>query len=588
MVLTVYIATVAATEQVGQLRCKIIDKQGVVGIWSKSTTDMVPFEQCTSSVSGKTLLIREKASIHVTFEPLIDLFVGPSTTVGFDNMQIDHTVGAIRILMNLEKGTIHLKAPPQAGYTLLFTLQTPAAVIDLAAAEIDVAVGENGTVIAEVLHGSAKILPRESSLKTVLNKGSRGMVKRGEPQVQLSAIGDTARKTIEKYQKQPSIAILSIKSKDNTAENLEPISNSVATAFEKTTSAKVLFLDDVKKLLHAEGVDRLLDCFSDSCISRIGSQAGVDIVIVGNLGKLGSTHVLDLKMIDVLRDKMLKRTSISVVDDLGLLLNEIPGAIERLVESASVLTAVVENNFVSDSVAPVGEYKEKVVWVFPGKFEMGAHLASGEVDELPDHKVQLNGFFIDRFEVTREDFEQVMGFNPSSTKGCGNCPSNNITWQEAQNYCQKVGKRLPTEAEWEYACRAGTNTPFFSGVTITDEQANFDASKPYGGSPVGVFRGKVVPVGSFSPNGWNLHDMYGNVAEWCADWYDVAYYGNSPAANPKGPSTGKLKVVRGGSWNNEGKSLRSANRSAYNPELRLNTIGFRCVKDDGTQGGKTK
>jgi formylglycine-generating enzyme required for sulfatase activity len=241
------------------------------------------------------------------------------------------------------------------------------------------------------------------------------------------------------------------------------------------------------------------------------------------------------------------------------------------------------------STAAAGDtYQEKLVWIFPGTATMGAQFATGEVDELPVHKAELDGFYMDRFEVTRDEFEKVMGFNPSSAKGCGNCPVTNVTWQEADAYCKKLGKRLPTEAEWEYACRAGTKTPFFWGVTITDEQANFDASKPYGGSPAGMFKGKVVPVGSYPPNGWNLHDMTGNVAEWCSDWYDIAYYGNSPGVNPKGPAAGKLKVVRGGSWSSDGNGLRSANRSAYNPDLRLGVIGFRCVKEDNGHGSPQK
>ena len=111
-------------------------------------------------------------------------------------------------------------------------------------------------------------------------------------------------------------------------------------------------------------------------------------------------------------------------------------------------------------------------------------------------------------------------------------------------------------------------------------QANFNGKEPFGGVPVGPFKGKTVPVGSYAPNAWGLYDMYGNVAEWCSDWYDAAYYGNSARANPIGPKDGKLKVVRGGAWNLSGAALRSARRAGYNPTLRLNTIGFRCVKDD--------
>ena len=561
------------------LRSKIIKKQGNVQLWNIKTTTRSSFEKSEDLLSGTTLSLPSDASLHLTFEPLIDFILNPSTTLSFENLLIERERGVIRIKCTMESGSVSLKAPPQAGHTLLFTLKSPAATIDVSAAEITITVDKKGTTTVEVEHGNAKVLPHNSTLKTVLNSGSRGIIYPDKPHVQLSGISDTPPRKQKKIKmKQPSIAILSVKSSDTKKENLEHISNTVAHEFEKSTNATVLFLDDIKKLLHAEGGDRLLDCFTDSCISRIGARAGVDIVIVGNLGKLGSTHILDLKMVDVLRDKMLKRTSVKVKEDLGLILNEIPGAINNLVDVDTVLTSVVTTPATVKDTSATPAYKEKVVWIFPGTFTMGSGNRSGEVDELPKHEVSLDGFFIDRFEVTRDEFKAVMGYDPSSSKGCGSCPVTGITWQEAATFCTKTGKRLPTEAEWEYACRAGTKTPFYTGVTISDEQANFNAQKPYGGSTIGTFRGKVIPVGSLKPNSWNLHDMYGNAAEWCFDWYDVAYYGNSPDKNPSGPQKGKLKTVRGGSWQSEGIGLRSANRTAYNPELRLHTIGFRCVK----------
>ena len=154
-----------------------------------------------------------------------------------------------------------------------------------------------------------------------------------------------------------------------------------------------------------------------------------------------------------------------------------------------------------------------------------------------------------------------------------------MSWLEAQEYCSKAGKRLPTEAEWEHACRGGTKTQFYYGNSIQSEKANFNGQYPYGNVRKGAFRQKPLPVGSYEPNAWNLYDMHGNIAEWCSDWYDVAYYGNSDEKNPKGPKEGQFKVVRGGSWKGNGASLRSANRISYSPSIRLNTIGFRCAKD---------
>jgi len=576
-------ASIHAQQGPESLRSKIIEKKGDIRIWSKSASKMTSLSDASEIVSDKTVILDSGAMLNLTFEPFIEMHLKEKTSLGFSKLLIDRASRVIRIFCTLDKGEITVKAPPQAGHTLLFTLQTPSAIIDLSAAEMVVSAAENGTTSADVIHGAAKILPRESTLKTLLNAGSRGVVDPARQEVRLSAIEKDGVKKRAQSAKQPSIAVLSIKSTDKAKGNVEHISNALAKEFENTTSARVLFLDDLKRLLHAEGDDRLLDCFTDSCISRIGARAGVDIVIVGNLGQLGSAHILDLKMVDVLRDKLLSRASVSVSEDLGLILGELPTAIRTLVKEDTTLSSVVSKPRRAVASGAQNEpYREKLVWIFPGSFSMGSISKTGDVDELPSHRVELDGFFIDRFEVTRDEFEKVMGFNPSSAKGCGDCPATEITWQEASDYCSKQGKRLPTEAEWEYACRAGTTTQFYTGVTISADQANFYAQKPYGGSQVGVFRAKSLPVGSFEPNPWNLHDMYGNAAEWCADWYDVAYYGNTDKRNPAGPKSGKLRVVRGGSWNSDGNGLRSSNRFAFNPELRLNTIGFRCVKSDSS------
>lgn len=561
------------------LRCKIISKTGVIGLWSKNTSSMGSLDNCSDLQSGKTLILDNNEFIQLTFEPLIEMKLRGPASVVFENLAIDRSTGAIRMLCRMDKGTMLLKAPPQPGHVLLFTCKTPSAVLDASAIDMTVTVDSAGTTTTDIHRGATKILPGSGTLKTVLNAGSRGIASPGRAQLATSSLPDSAvqvKTTVA--QKQPTIGILSIKS-SQPGNNLEPVSNAVAQAFETSTNAKILFLDDIRKLLHSEGKENLLSCFTDSCISRIGAGAGVDIVIVGNLGQLGTSYILDLRMIDVLRDKPLSRASINVTDDPGKILTEIPKAVTKLSAGDTTLSAVVKSSAGDDSSSLSFNYQEQITWIFPGKYVMGAHHKTGDVDELPTHEVLLDGFFIDRYEVTRQDFEKVMGYNPVPSKGCGTCPVTNVTWQEASDYCTKTGKRLPTEAEWEYACRGNSTTLYYKGVALSSEDANFNGQQPFGGSPVGKFIGKVVPVGGYAPNKWNLHDMYGNAAEWCHDWYDIAYYGNSPVSNPKGPLQGKLRVVRGGSWNSAGGDLRSANRMAYNPELRLGTIGFRCVKN---------
>ena len=138
--------------------------------------------------------------------------------------------------------------------------------------------------------------------------------------------------------------------------------------------------------------------------------------------------------------------------------------------------------------------------------------------------------------------------------------------------------RLPTEAEWECACRAGTTAQFYFGHTISTNQANYDGNYPYGNSKKGIYRQKTTPVGSFPGNAWGLYDMHGNVWEWCQDWYDENYYKNSPREDPPGPARASLWILRGGSWSYFGRDCRFANRGRDVPGGRGVNLGFRVVE----------
>lgn len=193
-------------------------------------------------------------------------------------------------------------------------------------------------------------------------------------------------------------------------------------------------------------------------------------------------------------------------------------------------------------------------------------------NESPEHNVWLNAFYIDIYEVTQQHFERVMGKNPSKFKGA-NRPVEKVTWEEANQYCQRVGKRLPTEAEWEKAAKGGRDSLFPWGNEVGSNRANCDGC----GSQWDNI--ETAPVGSFEPNGYGLYDMAGNAWEWIADWYDRNYYNKIPRENPRGPTTGKLKVLRGGAWGNNPLLMRSAARSWCSPTKRADVLGFRCVAD---------
>jgi formylglycine-generating enzyme required for sulfatase activity len=228
----------------------------------------------------------------------------------------------------------------------------------------------------------------------------------------------------------------------------------------------------------------------------------------------------------------------------------------------------------------------KFVLIPPGTFMMGS--PPDEPKRKPDekqHQVTISKpFYLQTTEVTQELWKAIMGHNPSVFKNCGtNCPVSMVSWNEAQEFLKRINEkekttkyRLPTEAEWEYACRAGTNTVFNTGNCITTDQANYHGKHPLPGCPLGPNRETPLAVGSLPPNAWGLYDMHGNLWEWCQDWY--GNYPDDHVTDPTGPVSGDGRVVRGGSWNHFAANMRSAYRGAEVPDGQ-HCIGIRVVCD---------
>jgi eukaryotic-like serine/threonine-protein kinase len=222
----------------------------------------------------------------------------------------------------------------------------------------------------------------------------------------------------------------------------------------------------------------------------------------------------------------------------------------------------------------------EMVAIPAGEFMMGpsSELERTAEDERPQRQVKVKGFSMGRFTVTQAQWQAVMGNNPAHFKG-ENRPVERVSWHDAQAFCKKLSQRtgrtyrLPSEAEWEYACRAGTTTPFHFGPTITTDLANYDGTSAYGSGPKGQNRQQTTPVGSFPANGFGLHDMHGNVGEWCQNrWHkngDGARVqnGNSPY--------GFFGVLRGGSW--QYGSLESYYSNMDDIRVNYYAYGFRVV-----------
>jgi len=228
-----------------------------------------------------------------------------------------------------------------------------------------------------------------------------------------------------------------------------------------------------------------------------------------------------------------------------------------------------------------------------GEFTMGSPDDESERDddEGPQHLVALKPFFIGRYPVTQAQWRAVavlpqvgrsLDPDPSNFKG-NNRPVEKVSWEEAVEFCDRLAKhtnrpyRLPSEAEWEYACRAGTKTPFYFGKTLTTEIANYDGNYTYDNGPQGEYRKETTPVDRFGiANAFGLSDMHGNVLEWCQDYWHENYTGaptDSSAWIKNGDSD--RRIVRGGSWYDDPWFCRSAYRYRFNADDRINGLGFR-------------
>ncbi|GAB4201453.1 MAG: formylglycine-generating enzyme family protein [Wenzhouxiangellaceae bacterium] len=230
-------------------------------------------------------------------------------------------------------------------------------------------------------------------------------------------------------------------------------------------------------------------------------------------------------------------------------------------------------------------------WIPSGTFLMGSPEDEPERnDDEIQHQVTISrGYWLAETACTQALWQAVMGKNPSRFVADNTLPVEQVSWDDCIEFIEAANQqlknpghmglslRLPTEAEWEYACRAGTTTAFYWGNELTPKLANYDGNYPYADGKKGTYRERTVPVHSFLPNPWGLYQIHGNVLEWCADWY--GQYPAEPVSDPSGPETGLYRVLRGGCWFSYGRGLRSARRDLLEPVSRRADDGLRLAGD---------
>jgi formylglycine-generating enzyme required for sulfatase activity len=332
-------------------------------------------------------------------------------------------------------------------------------------------------------------------------------------------------------------------------------------------------------------------------IKTIGIISHIPYVLTGDVLNLGKTNLFMASIVDT------EDANLVAGGDTEYPREEVPSLAELV---ASLTGTAFEEPAVPQEIpeplqaeAPAPVVKEpfpaeRLVSIPGGIGFLGSPPSepARDADEV-GHWVRFSGFYMGKYELSQQEYAAVMGTNPSYFKG-DSFPVERVTWFDAVQYCnarsiqegltpaygiegekilwnQKAnGYRLPTEAEWEYACRAGTTTAFYMGDTINTDQSNYDGTYTYAGSSVGIYRQQPAAVGSFPPNAWGLYDMHGNVYEWCWDGY--AAYGSADWIPNR-------RIVRGGAWYSAPQYLRSANRVRMSPYTKTSYVGFRVVRN---------
>ena len=395
-------------------------------------------------------------------------------------------------------------------------------------------------------------------------------------------------KTVKKKIVENYIAVFDLRTRGKVDKDISyPLSESIRKELVHSGKYEVIDRDNMDKILKEQKF-QLSGCTASACIVDAGQLLGVGKIITGSISILGKTYYLSLSLVNVETGKIENVSEDKCKCEIDELIDASKRLAQRLLGVTVTTGPPTETKTPMEppkaaGVAP-SAYKDtftgmELVFVKGGCYQMGDTFSDGYENEKPAHEVCINDFYMGKYEVTQGQWRQTMGNNPSQFKNCGDsCPVEQVSWDDIQQFIQnlnqRTGKRyrLPTEAEWEYACRSGGKQEKYAGTSSDSELGNYAWYGSNSGS-------KPHPVGQKRPNNLGLYDMIGNVWEWVQDWYDAGYYKNSLKNNPQGPSSGSDRVNRGGGWFNEPFDLRCSIRFVDDPSRRSGIIGFRLAAE---------
>jgi formylglycine-generating enzyme required for sulfatase activity len=367
------------------------------------------------------------------------------------------------------------------------------------------------------------------------------------------------------------IAVLNLKEVNASEAQASALSDRLREVLLKSGRFTLVDRSQIESILNEQALQQA-GCTDQECAVQVGRLLGVRKIVAGRVTRVQEgLWLISAIMVDVETAETVRAESVRHSGDFPALLDaSIEHLGRKLAASGGAQTAALRGTSAPTAIA------DEMARVPAGEFITGRDGGFFDPDnEKPAHTVRLDAFRIDRTEVTQEAYERVMGSNPSAYKFPGN-PVESVTWAQADEYCRKAGKRLPTEAEWERAARAGSLSLYWWGDDNSDaallKRANYLQPVNQREQDGYAF---TAPVGRFEPNPLGLLDLYGNVAEWVSDW--VGDYSATWQENPSGPAQGSRKVVRGGSWRDKPKFLGSTVRDSAPPAEARDYIGFRCA-----------